>query len=132
MATKSQLNHHILHLARRGMSPFDCRCDMCYGPLGGALSAAGVASPSVKIKRGGRSGSFRKRARGIRIADKVCRYCMDAPAETVDHVIPTSRGGSNSRLNMVGCCDGCNQKKGDALPKEVGMILHIPLRMFNY
>lgn len=48
-----------------------------------------------------------------------CGYCGHA-ANTVDHVLPRSRGGQNSWLNLVACCRACNNRKGDALPEEIG------------
>lgn len=65
--------------------------------------------------------------REIRLRDKVCRYCIENPAESVDHVIPLSRGGKDSRDNMVGCCIPCNLRKGNQTPEEAGMPLLSPV-----
>lgn len=35
---------------------------------------------------------------------------------TIDHVIPRSRGGSNTRDNMRPCCYPCNVAKGNKMP----------------
>lgn len=43
-----------------------------------------------------------------------CAYCS-GPAETVDHVIPLIRGGTNYEGNLVPCCLACNVKKSDRL-----------------
>jgi 5-methylcytosine-specific restriction endonuclease McrA len=48
-----------------------------------------------------------------------CGYCH-APATTVDHVLPRSRGGRNSWKNTVAACDPCNQHKRDRTPAEAG------------
>lgn len=141
--TYSRVNDHILALAEIGENPSQCGCDTCYSlisrtasqPSKVALRGKPLASrpPAKKINKSRRrSGSFRKRAARVRALDEHCRYCITGPAETVDHVIPKSRGGSNGLLNLVGCCDGCNQKKGDSTPKEAGLVLHLPLRFFNY
>jgi 5-methylcytosine-specific restriction endonuclease McrA len=53
-----------------------------------------------------------------------CAYCL-GPATTVDHVLPSSRGGRNTWLNTVAACGGCNQRKGDRTPAEAGMRLRI-------
>jgi 5-methylcytosine-specific restriction endonuclease McrA len=53
-----------------------------------------------------------------------CGYC-GAPASTIDHILPRSRGGPNSWLNTVAACFGCNQRKADKTPAEAGMTLRI-------
>lgn len=51
-----------------------------------------------------------------------CQYC-GAPAESIDHVIPRSRGGPHSWENVVACCRRCNTHKEDRLPHEAGFVL---------
>ena len=51
-----------------------------------------------------------------------CGYCA-GPATTVDHIVPTSRGGRNTWLNTVAACDRCNQRKDNHTPAEAGMVL---------
>jgi 5-methylcytosine-specific restriction endonuclease McrA len=53
-----------------------------------------------------------------------CAYCGGG-ASTIDHVLPRSRGGTNSWLNTVAACGGCNQRKGDRTPVEARMPLRI-------
>lgn len=58
--------------------------------------------------------------RGVLRRDKCrCAYC-GAAANTVDHVLPRSRGGKNSWLNLVACCRTCNNVKGNRTPEEMG------------
>ncbi|MDH5373986.1 MAG: HNH endonuclease [Acidimicrobiia bacterium] len=52
----------------------------------------------------------------------ICQYC-EAPAESIDHVLPRSRGGVNDWENVVACCRRCNVRKGDRLPHEIGFQL---------
>ena len=53
-----------------------------------------------------------------------CQYCSTKAIElTIDHVVPTSRGGTDSWDNVVACCQRCNVKKGNHTPKESGMRL---------
>jgi hypothetical protein len=40
-----------------------------------------------------------------------CAYCSVASAETVDHVVPLVRGGTNHEGNLVPCCKRCNSSK---------------------
>lgn len=53
----------------------------------------------------------------------VCQWCRNRAGETVDHVIPTSRGGGNIWENVVLACKSCNNRKGDRLPEELGWVL---------
>jgi 5-methylcytosine-specific restriction endonuclease McrA len=48
-----------------------------------------------------------------------CQYC-EAPADSIDHVIPRSRGGGHTWDNVVAACRRCNLRKGDRLPAEAG------------
>lgn len=48
-----------------------------------------------------------------------CAYCQNR-AQTVDHVIPRSRGGLNVWENVVAACERCNNRKGDRLLAEIG------------
>ncbi len=51
-----------------------------------------------------------------------CQYCS-GPAESIDHVVPRSRGGQHTWDNVVACCRRCNVRKGDRLPQEAGLTL---------
>lgn len=51
-----------------------------------------------------------------------CAYCRGA-GDTIDHVVPRSRGGSHSWENCVACCTKCNTKKADKLLVELGWAL---------
>jgi 5-methylcytosine-specific restriction endonuclease McrA len=50
-----------------------------------------------------------------------CQYCGARSNLTVDHVIPRSKGGPSSWDNIVASCAPCNRRKGDHLPRQVGM-----------
>lgn len=63
--------------------------------------------------------------------DFKCSYCLKPlsfGSVTRDHVVPTSRGGPDSILNVVASCKICNGKKGARTPKEAGMTLHLEPR----
>jgi 5-methylcytosine-specific restriction endonuclease McrA len=74
---------------------------------------------------------FRRRAplnrRGIFARDgHRCQYCGGA-AESIDHVIPRSRGGGHTWDNVVAACRSCNVRKRDRLLPETTMSLgHAP------
>ena len=53
-----------------------------------------------------------------------CGYC-GAPAHTVDHILPVSRGGQNTWVNTVAACNPCNNRKGNRTPAEAGFKLRV-------
>nr|WP_280234553.1 HNH endonuclease [Nocardia cyriacigeorgica] len=55
-----------------------------------------------------------------------CGYC-GGKAETIDHVVPRSRGGEHSWENCVASCAPCNHRKADKLLSELGWTLRAPL-----
>ncbi|MBM4457548.1 MAG: HNH endonuclease [Chloroflexi bacterium] len=55
-----------------------------------------------------------------------CQYCGAAPGRlhlTLDHVLPSSRGGQMAWDNVVTACRTCNTRKGGRTPDEAGMAL---------
>jgi 5-methylcytosine-specific restriction endonuclease McrA len=48
-----------------------------------------------------------------------CVYCR-APATSIDHVQPRSRGGMHVWENVVSCCRRCNHAKADRVIAELG------------
>jgi 5-methylcytosine-specific restriction endonuclease McrA len=51
-----------------------------------------------------------------------CQYC-DATAESIDHVVPRSRGGMHTWENVVAACRPCNSRKRDRLLEETSFVL---------
>lgn len=59
----------------------------------------------------------------ILVRDKhTCAFC-GGKASTIDHVMPRSRGGGDTWLNLVAACETCNGRKADKTPEEAGMPL---------
>jgi 5-methylcytosine-specific restriction endonuclease McrA len=60
----------------------------------------------------------------------ICQYCWKhfSTAElTLDHIMPRSRGGKDTWVNLCACCQKCNKFKADRTPEEAGMtLLHTP------
>jgi 5-methylcytosine-specific restriction endonuclease McrA len=68
-----------------------------------------------------REASGMKRLR-IYMRDKFrCQYCGEKKPVgelTLDHILPRSRGGDNSPVNVVTACVPCNNRKSDRTPAE--------------
>ena len=73
-----------------------------------------------------REQSSMKRLR-IYMRDKFrCQYCGDKKGVselTLDHILPRSRGGDNSPVNIVTACVACNNRKANRTPDEARMPL---------
>ena len=92
-----QLEVDVTHFKGNGMA---CAC----GP--------GGHHPAAKQERANQ----RDRARQRSLGGPRCVYCGRI-AETVDHVIPKSRGGTGEE-NKVRACVRCNGMKSDMTPYE--------------
>lgn len=71
--------------------------------------------------------------RSVFARDKhTCAYCNAKESLTVDHILPSSRGGIDEWENLVTCCLKCNLKKGNRTPSEAGMkLLYQPYKPYN-
>ena len=54
--------------------------------------------------------------------DYRCQYC-GSTADSIDHVMPRSRGGQHIWENVAAACRPCNLAKRDRTPDEAGMRL---------
>lgn len=55
-----------------------------------------------------------------------CQYCGKIPPKkdiNLDHILPSSKGGKSTWLNLVTSCKKCNSFKSDRTPRQAGMIL---------
>ncbi|WP_245930031.1 HNH endonuclease [Allonocardiopsis opalescens] len=77
--------------------------------------------------RYGRTPSWSKRGVHLRENGR-CAYC-ERPGDTVDHIVPVSRGGPSDWLNTVLACGPCNNRKRDRTPAEAGMRLLVTPRV---
>ena len=102
-----------------------------------------VRSPSIELPipavvvlkqfHGHRPFRVRYSKRNVFLRDShTCQYCGEqllAALLTLDHIIPSSRGGKSIWENVVAACGFCNHKKGDRTPTEAGMTLRsVPVR----
>ena len=53
-----------------------------------------------------------------------CQYCGSTKSLTLDHVIPTSKGGKHEWNNITTACESCNNRKGNRTPQQANMVLH--------
>ena len=60
----------------------------------------------------------------------ICAYCgghSHTDNLTREHIVPVSRGGSDSWMNCITACRACNGHKGSRLPEEARMtLLYLP------
>jgi len=60
-----------------------------------------------------------------------CQYCgqhLTKKNISIDHIIPKSRGGTNTWNNIVACCRKCNVTKKDKLLEEINWkLITIPV-----
>ena len=65
----------------------------------------------------------------IFIRDKyICQYCGNQ-AESIDHIIPKSKGGQHEWQNVVACCKKCNLIKADKyLNQTILKLVQAPLK----
>jgi len=57
----------------------------------------------------------------------VCAYCAQKFREsqlTLEHIIPQSKGGKDTWMNLVAACKACNLRKGARTPEKARMPLH--------
>ncbi|MFX4271085.1 HNH endonuclease [Propionibacteriaceae bacterium Y1685] len=75
----------------------------------------------------GRTPAWSKRS-VLRRDQHICAFC-GGHGTTIDHVVPTSRGGRNTWLNTVCACETCNRRKADRTPAEAAMPLRFAPRV---
>ena len=68
-----------------------------------------------------------------------CAYCGQRFGENVlqcEHIVPASRGGRWTWMNLVSACGACNGRKADRTPEEAGMPLvylpYVPSRFEDF
>lgn len=69
-----------------------------------------VNSGAIRVHLSGKE--FRKYI--LKRDNYTCQYC-GKPGNTVDHIIPRSKGGYSTPKNCVCACSACNLKKGDKI-----------------
>ena len=85
---------------------------------------ANMRRRAAKIGNGGQHTDREWQAKLIVFAG-CCAYC-GATADSRDHVVPLSRGGTDNIDNIVPACRSCNSGKRDKTPEEYGKIIKYP------
>ena len=80
-------------------------------------------SHMVRIPRWARTPPVTRRS-VLRRDGGICVYCSE-PADTIDHVIPRSRGGTHEWSNVVAACKRDNLVKADQLLSELGWTMRV-------
>src|ERR1700727_2750459 len=90
-----------------------------------AIDVPSIVKPSrrVPIRRWARPPPVARRS-VLRRDGGLCVYCSQ-PADTIDHVIPRSRGGTHDWSNVVAACKRDNLVKADLLLSELGWTLRV-------
>jgi len=76
---------------------------------------------SSLTSRGSTRAWRRTRAAVLARDGRRCRYCGKW-ANTVDHVVPRARGGTDQPSNLVAACWPCNRDKGASIVGGVGLL----------
>ncbi len=127
------------HRPRPSSGPKSRLCEWCSTPCrrrfctpacasrfnGAARRAARVAATphSRRVDRSANAAGMSEHARRQllrrwRLQGLPCHYCGKPKADTVDHVVPLVRGGTNYEGNLVPACRSCNSRKQDRLVIE--------------
>lgn len=67
---------------------------------------------------------YKKLREKVLIRDSYTCYYCGQEANTVDHIVPISKGGISSEDNMISCCLRCNSSKRDRM--NPGSFLRAP------
>jgi hypothetical protein len=115
------LRHAIRMLCRQVAEVHEAEPDIRFATFGGMPTVVKLVR-YVVTKWRYTAGPAWSRPGVLRRDKYVCGYC-GGRGTTVDHILPTSRGGKNTWQNTVAACDPCNQRKGDRTPAEAGLVL---------
>jgi 5-methylcytosine-specific restriction endonuclease McrA len=85
------------------------------------VTGKGATNKSPRPVRRHTSRSRKVKRRRLWQSHPFCVYCgcaLTLEVATLDHVVPLSKGGTNSADNLVLACQSCNRKKADGLPTQ--------------
>ncbi|MFE6075737.1 HNH endonuclease [Paenibacillus sp. NPDC057886] len=76
------------------------------------ITIRSITCRSCSVQGGGTGMTKEKKLKVLKRDSYVCHYC-GAYGDTVDHVIPMSKGGRNALSNLVCACEKCNRERGN-------------------
>ena len=122
---KVSRKHAITTLHRKVARIRKARAGETVGPYGLPESLSLIREIDAEVYS--RTGTVPYSRSGLFIRDRdTCAYCL-GPGDTMDHIMPKSRGGAAEWTNAVVACRACNGRKADRTPEEAGMpLLRVP------
>lgn len=91
---------------------------------GDTIGVPYVARMNYDVKKSKNTKPVKYTRKGILVRDNyTCVYCGKY-GNTIDHIVPRSKGGKDSFENCVACCSKCNNKKTDKFLHEIGWKLN--------
>jgi len=106
-------------------SPSPSLWDDSFTYVNGSIQVPATLRLLRRVNRRWKAPRFRKKVLFNR-DNWSCQYCsaqLTWESITIDHVLPSSRGGSTSWNNCVVACKPCNKHKANKTPEEAGMRL---------
>lgn len=87
------------------------RCEPCQQARTRARDRARPARPSATQR--GYNAEYQKNRKILLSEKKFCEICRERIADSVDHIVPLSFGGTNNLSNLRPTCLTCNKKLGN-------------------
>lgn len=95
------------------MSTLPRRCVQCKTLIAKGSRCAKCTPPKGNTTQRGYGAAWAKLSKQIIRRDRgVCYWC-GGPADTTDHLVPKSCGGTDDPTNLVASCRTCNGRKGN-------------------
>jgi 5-methylcytosine-specific restriction endonuclease McrA len=88
-------------------------CDVCRSKSRSGRRSRAKARQKANDRL--RKKAHKKKKQIIKLYGKWCYICHDKIGNTIDHVIPISKGGTNDISNLRPACYQCNYEKGDKI-----------------
>ena len=84
---------------------------------------AGFLAGATTAQRAEIAEIYRRAQEDPRVRCYLCGKLIPMGHRHVDHIMPSSKGGTYRPSNLAVACDECNMHKSNKLPEEVGVLL---------